>query len=240
MLNSTSTFFDNHKYNYSFLEQLGMVIITAISNFSFVPALILLIKRKNYFPSFMGLFTMITSFTYHFMESVALRKIFNMDEYQWHRLDNIGAICCFISLCIYMMDNRNSELDTILNFVGLLITLFCQESDPWNIWYTVIPILAFFGLIFAHSYRRGRFPKYPNRKMFKNGLISMFIGFFCFYFGLDEFQDYLRFAHGCWHFMVGVSSFYLWQVKTEQGEELNLENLTKKKLDPIHYDVKFL
>ena len=118
MLSTSSFFLDSHKYDCSLLEQFLMVLITAITNLSGVPALIVVFKRKNYFPAFMGFFVIITSFIYHFMESIALRTIFKMDEYQWHKLDNIASITCFILLFVYLMDNRNPELDTILSYSG--------------------------------------------------------------------------------------------------------------------------
>lgn len=121
--NSTSSIFlDSHKFNCSWSEQLLMVLITAITNLSGLPALIVLFRRKNYFPAFMGFFVIFTSFIYHFMESIALRTISKMDEYQWHKLDNIASITCFIFIFVYLMDNRNSELDTILNYSGLIFS----------------------------------------------------------------------------------------------------------------------
>ncbi len=225
---ANDTLFYPHRYNLSSFEQLLMVIITGISNFAFTPALILLIKKKYYFPVFLGLFTEITSFMYHFMESIALKSFLNMDEGQWHKLDNIGSISCFMSLAVYMMDNRNAETDTILNFSALILNMILQESDPWNLSYTVVPILVYFLMIYGVSWCRDRKTVY-KRKMHIYGVFTIIPGVICFYLGLDEFKDYLRFFHGCWHFFVGVSSFYIWQVNTPEGEETLLGNLFKKR-----------
>ena len=227
--------FYEHRYNCTSFEQMLMVLITGISNFAFTPALILLIRKKYYFPAFLGLFTEITSFMYHFMESIALKKFLNMDEYQWHKLDNIGSITCFMSLTVFLMDNKNAELDAILNLIALVVNLILQESDPWNLMNTVLPILIYVILIGILSWKRKRKPSY-NKKMHVYGTIGILPAFFCFYYGLNEFQDYLRFFHGCWHFFVGVSSFYIWQVKTPVGEETNLSNLFTKK---IYTEVKY-
>lgn len=224
-----------HRYSCTSFEQFLMVLITGISNFAFTPALILLIRKKYYFPVFLGLFTEITSFMYHFMESIALKKFLNMDEYQWHKLDNIGSITCFMSLAVYLMDNRNAEVDAILNYIALIINLILQESDPWNILNTVVPILSYFALIHVLAWYRGRKYNY-NRKMHRYGLIAMVPAVFCFYYGLDEFKDYLRFFHGCWHFFVGVSSFFIWQAKTPEGEETTLSTLLTKR---VYTDVKY-
>lgn len=224
-----------HKYNCSNFEQFLMVLITAITNLAFTPALILLIRKKYYFPVFFGLFTQVTSFMYHFMESIALKKFLNMDEGQWHKLDNIGSIVCFMSLAVYLMDNRNQELDLILNYIALIITLILQESDPWNIFCTIIPILSYFILIHVLSWKRGRKAVY-NKKMHRLALVGLFPALFCFYNGLDEFQDYLRFYHGFWHFFVGVSSFFIWQCKTPEGEETYISTLLSKK---VYTEIKY-
>lgn len=218
-----------HKYGYSPFEQLLMVLITGVTNLTVIPGVILLTRKKYYFPVFIGIFTGITSFTYHFMESIALRSFLNMNELQWHRLDNIGSITCFISLAVYLMDNRNQELDLILNYLGLVLNIFLQESDPWNILTTVIPILSYFLLIPVIFWLRRRKGTY-NKKMLRYGLCGLFVAVVCFYFGLDEFHDYLRFFHGFWHFWVGFSSFYIWQSKTPEGQETYLSDLFSKKV----------
>jgi len=234
LLLNDSMFYE-HRYKCSPFEQFLMVAITAVSNLAFTPALILLIRKKYYFPVFLGLFTEFTSFTYHFMESIALRKFLNMDEYQWHRLDNIGSITCFMSLAVFLMDNRNPELDIILNYTALIINLILQESDPWNLLTTVVPILSYFLLIHIMAWKRNRSPVY-NKKMHRYGFIGLVPGVICFYYGLDEFKDYLRFFHGCWHFFIGVSSFFIWQVKAPVGEETTLSTLLTKK---VHTEIKY-
>lgn len=42
------------------------------------------------------------------------------------------------------------------------------------------------------------------------GGIFMMLAFYCFYHGLDEFKDYLRIHHGCWHVNVSLFSFFMW------------------------------
>jgi len=46
--------------------------------------------------------------------------------------------------------------------------------------------------------------------MMNKGLMLMACGIVCFYFGLDEFWDYLRIFHGLWHLLVGLSSLFTW------------------------------
>ena len=74
-----------HKYNYNTYEVFLMVLITGISNFSCIPSLILLYKKNMIYAFYTGVFTFITSFMYHFTESIGSEKIF-MTEYEWHIL----------------------------------------------------------------------------------------------------------------------------------------------------------
>lgn len=221
--------FYEHRYKCTPFEQFLMVLITAISNFASIPAIILLLRKRNFFAGFMALFTEITSFMYHFMESIALKKFMNMDEYQWHKLDNIGSISCFMALAVFLADTRNQDLDLILDYIALIVTLILQESDPWNILNTVSPIILYFLLIPIFSIQRKRLPSY-NRKMSRKGYVCLLAAIACFSLALDEFNDYLRFFHGCWHFFVGASSFYLAQVKVPEGHETTFATLFSKKV----------
>ena len=92
------------------------VLVTAITNFATFPILSLLYNRQQDFEFIIGLFTLITSFMYHFCESISSRVYLSIGE--WHRLDNIGSIMCFcmfLSLChlyIYIYIYRSSNLFT--------------------------------------------------------------------------------------------------------------------------------
>lgn len=74
------------KYGYNGFEKSLMVLFTGITNFWGIPSLFSLWERKKYYQFFMGLLTMITSFMYHFMDSIDLESFF-FDEGHWHRID---------------------------------------------------------------------------------------------------------------------------------------------------------
>jgi hypothetical protein len=115
-------------------EEFLMLIITGVTNVACIPALYLLYAKRMYFQVYLGIFTFITSFLYHSMESVHI-KAFYLNSGGWHRLDNIAAIMCFITLFIYLMDNLQKspkdkyksvpfcDTDLMLNMLGLFITL---------------------------------------------------------------------------------------------------------------------
>lgn len=56
------------------------------------------------------MFTMITSFLYHTVESIGRYRLF-LSEYEWHRLDNIGAIKCMVMLYIHLANYGSKEFE---------------------------------------------------------------------------------------------------------------------------------
>lgn len=216
-----------------------MTIFTGITNFAVLPCLMMMFRRKMLYQFYIGVFTLITSFMYHTLESIEV-PYFILSEYEWHKLDNVGSITCFIMLIIYLGDSRSPELDTHLNYSGLIIVLISQEKDTWNVLFTVWPILLWLFIVVSCCVFRDRKPNLRNKKMFRRGILVMFIAFFFFYKGLDEFKDYLRMSHGMWHMCVAISSFYIWQSKVPEGEEFSYSNLLTKPVIHFHDDSKYL
>ena len=220
------------KYNYSLIEKIFMFIFSSLSNFSTIFTLVLIFRRKLSYPFFTGSFTLLTSFMYHTLDSFQIPSFF-LNELQWHKLDNIGAIISIISLNVYLMDNRSRDLDNFLNYTGFFITLILQSRDPWDLTNTFIPILIFLLLfIWARNFRR--IEARSNKRMIRLGIFIMFLGFCSFCKGLDEFKDYLRFYHGLWHFFVGISTFYLWQSNIPPGLEYEIFEIFNFK-KPMNY-----
>lgn len=200
-------------------EKNAMLVITGITNFACIPALYVVLKKRLYFQFYIGVFTFITSFMYHSMESVEWDRMY-LDRGTWHKLDNIGSIVCFQSLFIYWMDNlhykknryysiNTPDIDLQLLMIALIITMIMQANHPWLLENTYIPILLFV-LLFLLTVIFGRRPRF-NLYYLKRGVAMLAIAVCCFIKGLDEHSDYLRFYHGMWHCFIGFGSFFLWQ-----------------------------
>jgi hypothetical protein len=67
-----------------------------------------------------------------------------MSEGQWHRLDNIFAIQCFSTLFVYLAAVPDVRTHLTVNFLSLGITIVTQEKDPWNVLFTVVPVVTVF------------------------------------------------------------------------------------------------
>ena len=66
-----------------------------------------------------------------------------IEELQWHRLDNIFVIASF---SVYLLYLSGSILHRNIVYSTLIVSLIAQEKDPWNINYSVVPIV-FYGAL---------------------------------------------------------------------------------------------
>lgn len=214
-------------------ENLVILLATGLSNIVMFPALYVAYHKKLMFQTYFGLFTLVTSFMYHSMESIGLES-FYLSAVEWHKLDNIGSIQCFIMLMVYFMDNldvkgnfmiskHNSLSDLQLNLFGLFIVMIMQANHPWELYNTIYPIMFYtvllmFKVLFI---RRSRL----NTRYFLKGVFFMVFAVFFFARGLNDDNDVLRLSHGLWHLFGGISSFYLWQSIDKDKPHSAVKNL---------------
>ena len=85
------------KYGFTPNEKIWSFIFNGISTLTLFPVPIYLFRKGKYFWAFIGFFTVISSFMYHFIESLNLLE-FILLEGSWHRFDNIGVITSFMIL----------------------------------------------------------------------------------------------------------------------------------------------
>jgi hypothetical protein len=217
-------------YEYSFVERLIMALITGISNFGSIPVIYYLHKKGRYYETYIGTFTLITSFMYHVCESLDV-EIY-MEHGQWHELDNIGSIGCMISLLVSLTNvglpfEQAYKNQIKLNFISILITLVMQIKHPWDLFNTIVPIVIFAFIMLYDQYTNG-FPVF-NREALKKGLTFLVIAFSMFVKGLDDENDYLRIYHSLWHVLIAISSYYIWQFQDNKIIEYTDEVVLMRK-----------
>jgi predicted membrane channel-forming protein YqfA (hemolysin III family) len=91
------------------------------------------------------------------------------------------------------------------------MTFVFQKRGPWDLTNTIMPIVIFILIAIANCVRNG-LPKFNFDAMsyggfYLVGAIAMFIK------GLDDLNDYLRMYHSLWHVLIGLSTYYLWQLQ---------------------------
>jgi hypothetical protein len=220
------------KYQRSNFDKFIWVMVTAVTNFIFVPWVFhrdVLLKRHLIFETVVTAFTLSVSFLYHFCDSMDYRdlgrsSLFSngvwLGESQWHRLDNVGAIMCFIILLIHFTNYKNIAYTQVNKFVALFLVLVCQQKSPWDLRFTVYPILCQVAiLIFKFAYVDGFHIPKLNPYMFKRSIFWQSCAFFFFYLGLSERTDPYRMYHGLWHTFSGIATIYHWRVVVSHRED---------------------
>lgn len=114
------------------------VLVTAVTNCACIPAMVILWRRRFLFEFFVSVFTILTSFMYHFCDSI--KGSAWLEEHKWHRLDNVFSIQAFATLFIYLSVLPSLRLHLMVNFFTLGFVMLMQEKSPWDVFYTIVPI----------------------------------------------------------------------------------------------------
>jgi len=204
------------------------IFITVFTNLFLIPLVIQMWRVKKYYSSIIAASTMITSMMYHLGDSLHAR-LFWMNPGQWHRLDTLFTILVFQTTFSYFIACKYVRTREVMNVLSLIVAIFCQEANPWNVLFTIIPILFPGVALLIHkvyvSLSHGQNSSSrveeemlareeevvisfsSKRIMIGCGLTAIALVFFVF--GLDEDHDWLRLNHGLWHLFIGLASYYL-------------------------------
>lgn len=113
----------NRFANYSHNEKLMCAIFAACSNFAILPLIVSSIKHRQLYYTFIASLVLLCSFCYHFCEPLHI-KILDMNDGQWHKLDNIASISAIIAVLVSLMDNKNESHDEHLNYGGFMLVSY--------------------------------------------------------------------------------------------------------------------
>jgi predicted membrane channel-forming protein YqfA (hemolysin III family) len=198
----------------------AVVLTTLVSHLSVLPAMRSFVRRRWLFELFVSGFCFMTSFFYHLSECLDT-PIF-LTPLQWHRLDNIGALAVFGNLFTYLSDvhiplhltgvaDSTIIVRQCMQYGALFLAILVQEKDPWNEWYTFVPVVLYALFPFVTHLLYGRMPRY-KWPVFAGGIGSLLLGVLFFVWGLDDANDPCRVYHGMWHMMAGIGMYHLWRV----------------------------
>ena len=215
------------------VDKFMWVLVTAVTNFACCAPLIVVLRKNFLFEVFIGTMTIFTSFMYHLCDSID--GSLWLDELRWHRLDNVFAIQSFVMLFIYLCGLPDLKTHLLVNFFSFGCVILLQEYSPWEIEYTLFPVLsAILGftawMLYRHfnydpkskNYLLRYYPRYNYNNLLK-GLAIMIFAIMFFIRGLDDRNDPYRFCmfvlhffshlvHGLWHCTIAFSSYFMWQV----------------------------
>ena len=195
--------------------------LTVLTDFALIPALFVMARYRRHFEMFVGILQIISALCYNICNALGT-SIF-LRETEWHKMNNVLAFTYLALLCIHLMSSGNETQNIILRYVAFsTITIgqikdgfWVQEETPlemvgMGIW-TFIPV-AFFGALPLFKFaRERRLPAYDLRRLNK-GIVVGALAIACFKVGLHKKNDPLRFWHGTFHVLIGLSLWYLWGV----------------------------
>jgi hypothetical protein len=222
-------------------EEKLQVLTVVLTNFCAIPSLISCITRELFTEAIIGGMSILTSIFYHTCQTTRF-SIWSMNDGRWHRLDNVFVILCCQGLAYYLlfatsidqtkMGDTMEPLEPhaarfmheqrVLNmfrWLGLALCLVCQERAPWEVTFTIIPVviptvLALFRkyLFVPLEYR----PRFNSQRILYATILFTFALFF-FALGLDDDNDYLRIKHGMWHAFIGAAFYFFFRSKDAQN-----------------------
>ncbi|KAG5508126.1 hypothetical protein JKF63_05378 [Porcisia hertigi] len=192
-----------------------LFVTTVLSHLTMVPMPYFFYKRNYIFEFCCSLFGLLVSFMYHTTES--FNTTIFLSDMQWHRLDNIGIISLMGIWDVYLCCFQNPFVEMSCKCFCIFFTLIVQEKHPWDVRFTVAPILLFnlFPVV-KHCIIDKRFPLVDRRQLII-GSIFLGLGIFFFALGLNDSADPYRMYHGAWHFFIGLGGFFFWSMIKNPG-----------------------
>ena len=219
-------------------EKLVQLLIVAGTNAFGLPCAVRCARNACFFEMWMGLGALFVSVMYHSAE--ALRQpLWGMTDGQWHRLDNVFAIMCFVSLMLFLMDNQSAKVDECLRWGFVVLVTWAQEKGPWVLYYTIMPIvLSALLLLGKYVLVKRAMPRYfkspSERGIVRNAVLTMLVAFFFFYKGLNESQDYLRIYHGLWHLFSSLSFYQFFALDVSSKRRVRVAAREEKDAGAAH------
>ncbi|RNF21422.1 uncharacterized protein Tco025E_03472 [Trypanosoma conorhini] len=185
---------------------------TVVSHLPMIPTAYLFWKRRYVYEMCIATFGLASSLLYHTCQSFDATMF--LDELGWHRLDNIAVLAGMGMWFVFICTFKNPVVERSAKYFTLLASVLIEEKDPWNVAYTVAPIVLFACIPLAVFLYSRRLPAVEYRHLVT---AAVFMGFAVPFFiaGLDDAEDPCRIYHGLWHLLGGIASYFMWlMVKT--------------------------
>nr|XP_057923188.1 post-GPI attachment to proteins factor 6 isoform X2 [Doryrhamphus excisus] len=197
----------------SLSRQFTATLLLTLSNLSFLPAIVVAVRRFYITEASVYLFTMFFSTFYHACDQpgVAVLCIMSYDTLQY--CDFLGSICS-IWVTILCMARVRDTLKYTLFLLGALLIAMSLQLDRRGLWNLLGPILcAILFLVAAWIYRgvqrRHCYPPSWQRWVFYliPGALCALIGVCLYIFAETEANYY--YTHSLWHILVATCVVFL-------------------------------
>lgn len=189
-------------------EGFVQALATGATNLSGLPGVVLTWRLGLYYEFVIGVMTILTSTAYHTCESLDVTFL-GYNEGRWHHMDNVFAILSFMSAFTHFAPHhRNSNVREFVNTAFCSLAIVAQLMSPWDLMYTIVPILLAVAYTLASIIISRRVLPADGRAG-RLSIVFLIVSLACFAKGLDENRDWLRLYHGGWHLSIGGFSFFL-------------------------------
>mmetsp|Transcript_72375 Transcript_72375/g.189696 ORF Transcript_72375/g.189696 Transcript_72375/m.189696 type:complete len:215 (-) Transcript_72375:40-684(-) len=191
--------------------------VTGATNLAMLPVSFQAFSLGLYYEGVMGLMTMATSSTYHVCQSLDY-DFLGFNEGRWHHMDNVFAIGALMAIILgFAQLPRGSAAREVLNSASISLAVIVQLMSPWDVKYTVGPLVVALVVVLLSMVVRRRLPKLGGRDGMC-ALLFLVCAVVCFVKGLDDHKDWMRLWHGGWHLF--ISGFCFFALRTQNPQKL--------------------
>ncbi|KAM9718644.1 post-GPI attachment to proteins factor 6 isoform 2-T2 [Menidia menidia] len=208
----------------SYGRQLTSTLLLTLSNLSFLPAIVVAVRRLFITEASVYLFTMFFSTFYHACDQpgVAVMCIMEYDTLQY--CDFLGSICS-IWVTILCMARVKDMAKYTLYMLGALLIAMSLQLDRRGLWNLLGPILcAILLMVITWVYqgvrRRRCYPPSWQRWVLYliPGALCALVGVCLYVFA--ETEDNYYYTHSLWHILVASCVVFLLPPRDKQRESL--------------------
>ncbi|XP_049604210.1 transmembrane protein 8B [Syngnathus scovelli] len=190
----------------SLTRQVAATLLLTLSNLSFLPAIVLAVKRFYITEASVYLFTMFFSTFYHACDQPGIAALCIMSYNTLQYCDFLGSVCSIWVTFLCMARFRNTVKYTLFLFGTLLIAMSLQldRRGLWNLLGPILTAILITAAVWVHrGVKRGQcYPPSWQRWVFYflPGLLCAVIGISLYVFA--ETEDNYFYTHSIWHILV--------------------------------------
>ncbi|XP_020504763.1 post-GPI attachment to proteins factor 6 [Labrus bergylta] len=208
----------------SFLRQVTATLLLTLSNLSFLPAIVVAVRRCYITEASVYLFTMFFSTFYHACDQpgVAVMCIMDYDTLQY--CDFLGSVCS-IWVTILCMARIRDTFKYTLFMLGALLIAMSMQLDRKGLWNLLGPVLcAILFMVSAWVYRGVR-RRHCYPPSWQRWVLYLIPGALCALIGVclyifAETEDNYFYTHSLWHILVASCVVFLLPPKEKNREAL--------------------
>ncbi|XP_074545493.1 post-GPI attachment to proteins factor 6 [Halichoeres trimaculatus] len=208
----------------SYLRQVTATILLTLSNLSFLPAIIVAVRRWYITEASVYLFTMFFSTFYHACDQPGVAVLCIMDYDALQYCDFLGSVCA-IWVTILCMARIRDTFKYTLFMLGALLIAMSMQLDRKGLWNLLGPVLcAILIMVSTWVYRGVRrrqcYPPSWQRWVFYliPGALCALVGVCLYIFA--ETEDNYFYTHSLWHILVASCVVFLLPPKERDRESL--------------------